>query len=366
MMKIKNSLAAVAPYAPGRPMDEIKRQFGLSHVVKLASNENPLGASPLAQAAMRQTVSDIYMYPDPNAFALRRALAKHLPCQPEQLIFGTGSDGLIELVCKTFLESGDESIMPDPSFSLYELNVLAAGATPVKVPLDEHFQYNPEAMLSYITPKTKVIWLCNPNNPTGGMYTEAQQMAFLKAVPDDILVVIDEAYFEYGNEQPDFPRSLELIKTKKNILILRTFSKIYGLAGLRVGYGIANPHLIEWMERVRPPFNVCAPALAAAEAALLDGDFVARSLKANKAGKDYLESAFTRMGLSYIKSATNFIAVNTGHDAKTVYEKLLKLGYIVKGGHVLGMPGYLRVTIGTEAECEGFIQALNQVLQTLD
>ncbi len=364
MIKTKKTLQSVAPYAPGRPIEEIKRELGLETVIKLASNENPLGASPKAKEAFLKTAEDIFMYPDPNAFSLRSALASQLACQPENLIFGTGSDGLIELVCKTFLEEGDESIMPDPSFSLYELNVLASGATPVKVPLDENLQYNPESFLTYVTPKTKVIWLCNPNNPTGGMFTEDQQRAFFKAIPESILVVVDEAYFEYGCENSDFPKTMELLKTRKNLLILRTFSKIYGLAGLRVGYGIADATLIGELEKTRPPFNVCSPALAAAEAALLDQEFVAQSLAANREGKAFLEKSFDNMGLTYIKSSTNFIAVNTGHDSKTVYEKLLQLGFIVKGGHVLGMPGYLRVSIGTLAECQGFVKALQQVLQS--
>lgn len=364
-MQIKKTLATVAPYAPGRPVDEIKRQFGLSNVVKLASNENPLGASPKALAAAGKAMQDVFMYPDPNAYALRGALASHLALKPENFIFGTGSDGLIELVCKTFLAEGDESIMPDPSFSLYELNVLAAGATPVKVALDDNMQYSPQQLLTAITPKTKVIWLCNPNNPTGGMYTEQEQRAFFEKVPDHVLVVIDEAYYEYAVSNPDYPDSLAMLKDRKNILILRTFSKIYGLAGLRVGYGMGDSALLAELEKTRPPFNVCSPALAAAEAALEDRAFLEQSLQVNEEGKAYLETAFIEMGLSFVKTSTNFIAVNTKKDAKTVYEALLKKGYIVKGGHVLGMPGYLRVTIGTLEECKGFVQALSSILQAL-
>lgn len=365
MIQAKKTLAGAAPYAPGRSIDEIKRQFDLTQVTKLASNENPLGASPLAREAVRRSAEDVFLYPDPDAYALRHALATHLGVPAESLIFGTGSDGLIELVCKTFLAEGDESIMPHPSFSLYELNVLAAGATPRKVVLTDNRYYRPTDLLLSITPKTKVIWLCNPNNPTGGMYTEKEQLAFFDALPEDILVVIDEAYYEYACDCPDFPNSLALLNSRKNILILRTFSKVYGLAGLRVGYGIASPAVIAQLEKVRPPFNVCAPAQEAAVAALADQAFVARSLAENQTNKEYLEQAFTRLGLPYIKSATNFIAVDTGHDAKIVYERLLALGYIVKGGHVLGLPGYLRITIGTRAQCEGFVAALEQVLQSL-
>lgn len=365
MIKAKKSLADAAAYAPGRPIDEIKRKYGLTKVVKLASNENPLGAPLSARQAVKQAADSIFLYPDPDAFDLRQALSAHLGVSPENLIFGTGSDGLIELVCKTFIEEGDEALVPHPSFSLYELNVLASGGVVRRIDLDEKGAVCPEKMRSAITEKTRVVWLCNPNNPTGGMFTKEAQNAFLEQVPDNVLVVLDEAYFEYAKDREDYPDSISLLKTRKNILILRTFSKIYGLAGLRIGYGIAAPALICEMEKVRPPFNVCAPAQQAAIAALDDAEFVARSLTENAENKAFLQAAFARMGLKTYDSATNFLAVDTGCDAKTVFEKLLEKGYIVKGGHVLGMPNCLRVTIGTKEECEGFAEALRQVLSEL-
>lgn len=366
MITAKESLAGVAPYAPGRPIDEIKRKYGLETVIKLASNENPLGASPKAVEAVKNSATDVFLYPDPDSYNLRTTLSGHHGIASDHFVFGTGSDGLIELICKTFLGEGDESIMPSPSFSLYALNVLSSGATPIEVPLDENWQYSPMAMLPYITDRTKVIWLCNPNNPTGGIYTEEEQTAFLDKVPEDILVVIDEAYYEYAVACDKYPDSIKQLANRKNILVLRTFSKIYGLAGLRVGYGMGDPNIITQMEKTRPPFNVCSVAQSAAEAALLDSDFVDRSVKENRENMAYLESAFENIGLSYVKSYTNFIAVNTEKDAKSIYQRLLELGYIVKGGHVLGMPGYLRVTIGTRKECEGFINALKQVLEEMN
>ncbi len=363
MIEAKKSLETVKPYAPGRPISEIQRLYGLSKVVKLASNENPLGASPLAKEAVRRASEDIFLYPDPDSFSLRQALATLHSLPADHFVFGTGSDGLIELICKTFLAEGDESIIPCPSFSLYALNVLANGATPVEVPTDQDYQYRPCDLLSAITDKTKVIWLCNPNNPTGGVYSESEQAEFLDKVPENILVVIDEAYYEYACHDKDFPDSLAALRAHKNIIILRTFSKIYGLAGLRVGYGMASPEIIRELEKTRPPFNVCYPAQKAAEAALSDKDFVAQSLLENRENLRFLEESFEKMGLSYIKSATNFIAVNLRRDAKAVYEKLLSMGYIVKGGHVLGMPGYLRVTVGTREECRGFVHALSQIIK---
>lgn len=365
MIQAKKALEGVAPYVPGRPISEIQRQFGLDKVVKLASNENPLGASPLAIEAIRKTADQVFMYPDPSFYDLRHALASHLHHAPEGFIFGTGSDGLIELICKTFLSEGDESMMPDPSFSLYELNVRAVGATPVKVPLTEDYQVSPMAFLPYINDKTKVIWLCNPNNPTGGIYSEKEQRAFLDAVPPHVLVVLDEAYYEYAVGKGAYPDSQALLKEKKNLLILRTFSKIYGLAGLRVGYGMGEQSLILEMEKVRAPFNVCLPAQAAAKASLDDSAFVQKSVEDNENNRAFLETEFSKMGLDYIKSYTNFIAVNVKKDAQTVYNRLLEKGYIVKGGHVLGLPGYLRVTVGTKEECEGFIKALKEVLEVV-
>jgi len=296
---------------------------------------------------------------------LRHALAKHLGKKPEQFIFGTGSDGLIELICKTFLAEGDESIVASPSFSLYELNILASGATAVSVPLNGTMACDLPAMAEAITEKTKVIFLCNPNNPTGAHYTKAEQEAFLQAVPQHILVVVDEAYYEYAAEAEDYPDTLSVLEQHPNVVILRTYSKIYGMAGLRIGYGISHPAIISQMEKVRPPFNVCSPAQVAAVAALEDTEFLTRSVSENRENRAFLEQAFDSMGLSCAKSATNFIAVDTKQDSKKVYEALLEKGYIVKGGHVLGMPGYLRVTVGTRAECEGFIAALQAVLQSM-
>jgi len=353
----------VAPYVPGRPVSEIQRQFGLQKVVKLASNENPLGASPLAIKAIKETADQVFMYPDPSFYDLRHALSDHLHHAPDGFIFGTGSDGLIELICKTFLSEGDESVMPDPSFSLYELNVRAVGATPVKVPLTEEYLVSPMAMIPFINEKTKVIWLCNPNNPTGGIYTKEEQRAFLEAVPSHVLVVLDEAYYEYATENEEYPDSQAFLEENENVIILRTFSKIYGLAGLRVGYGMADSRLVLQMEKVRAPFNVCLPAQAAAKASLEDIAFVRKSVEDNEKNRAFLEAEFTRMDLTYIKSYTNFIAVCVNRDAQMVYTRLLEKGYIVKGGHVLGLPGYLRVTIGTEEECKGFIKALEEVLQ---
>lgn len=363
MIKEKKALSSIAPYAAGKPISEVKREFGISDVVKLASNENPYGASPLAIKAAQEALSSLQIYPDPNSYDLRNALAKKHSIDPSKFVFGTGSDGLIELICKTYLEPGDEAIIPYPSFSLYESNVIASGGKAVNIELNSEYTMDLDAMLMAITEKTKIIWLCNPNNPTGAIYSEDAQRRFINAVPDDILIVIDEAYFEFGCQNKSFPKSEELLKNHKNIIILRTFSKIYGLASLRVGYGIADESIIDSMDKIRAPFNVNSIAQAAAVASLKDEAFAEMTIWNNENNKQYLYSEFDKLGLPYIESYTNFIMVNTKRDSKEMYINLLKKGYIVKGGHVLGMDGFLRVTIGNYEECKGFITALKEIIE---
>ncbi len=363
MIKEKKSLSVIAPYAAGKPIDEVKREFGISEVVKLASNENPYGASPHAIKATKDALSSLHIYPDPNSYDLRNALAKKHGISPSKFVFGTGSDGLIELICKTYLEPGDEAIIPYPSFSLYETNVIASSGTPVNVPLNSEYTMDFDAMADSITDKTKIIWLCNPNNPTGAIYSDFAQENFINKIRDDVLIVIDEAYFEFAFGKNNYPDSEKLLDKHKNIIILRTFSKIYGLASLRVGYGMADESIISAMDKIRAPFNVNSIAQTAAVASLEDKEFAEMTIKYNEENKKYLYSEFNKLGLFYIESFTNFIMVDTKRDSKEIYTKLLKKGYIVKGGHVLGMDGFLRVTIGTKEECIGFISALKEVIK---
>jgi len=363
MLKEKKALSSIAPYAAGKPIDEVKREFGITHVTKLASNENPYGASPKAIQAAKDALNSLNIYPDPNSYDLKTALSKKHSLDSSMFIFGTGSDGLIELLCKTFIEPGDEAVIPYPSFSLYETNVLASNGVPVMIPLTENYTMDLDAMKNAVTDKTKMIWLCNPNNPTGAIYSGDKQAEFIASICDDILIVIDEAYYEYAVKDETYPDSQKLLDKHKNIIILRTFSKIYGLASLRVGYGMADKEIIASMNKIRAPFNVNSIAQSAAVAALCDKEFETETLEKNEENKLYLYKEFDKLSLPYIKSSTNFIMVDTKRDSKTIYTKLLKKGYIVKGGHVLGMEGFLRVTIGTREECEGFIKALKEVLK---
>lgn len=360
-MRFKKSVSSLKPYAAGKPVSEVKRELGLKSVVKLASNENPYGCSEKAKEAIVKAANEANIYPDGGAFELKRALSKKLSVKPEEIVFGTGSDGLIELLAKTFLSEEDESVMPEPSFSLYYSNTLAAGAKAVKIPLDKNYKMDLNAMYAAINEKTKIVWLCNPNNPTGEISTEKEIFDFINKVPEDVLIVSDEAYYEFARGRGGYPETLA--NRRKNVIVLRTFSKIYGLAGLRCGYGIADKEIISEMEKLRSPFNVSSVAQSAACAALLDEEFTEHTLKKNKENLKYMCEEFNKMGLFYIPSYTNFIAVKTPVNSEKAFNELLKKGYIVKGGHVLGMEdGFLRVTVGKKEECKGFIKALSEVI----
>lgn len=360
-MEFKKSIEKLKPYVAGKPISEVKRELGLCSVTKLASNENPYGCSDLAKEAVVKAASKSNIYPDGSAHDLRLALSEKLGVLPSELVFGTGSDGLLELIAKAFLGKGDEAVMPAPSFSLYESNTLAEEAVPVKVPLDKNYKMDLNKMLAAISEKTKVIWLCNPNNPTGEISQSKEIFEFIEKVPERILIVSDEAYYEFASGRGEYPETIKM--RRKNVIILRTFSKIYGLAGLRVGYGIAPPEIISEIEKVRSPFNVSVVAQEAALASLADDDFIKLTLTENEKNLKYMCKEFDKMGLYYIPSYTNFVAVKTPVPSEKAFTSLLKKGYIVKGGHVLGMEdGFLRVTVGKKDECEGFICALSEVI----
>lgn len=361
-VKARDVLNSIAPYVPGKPIDEVKRELGLQKVIKLASNENPLGCSPKAKEAMLEVMNAPSLYPDPNCTELRNKLAQRMKLKPTQLFFGAGSDGIIEMIPKAFINPGDESIMACPSFPLYRTNTRLAGGICIEIPLDANHCFDLDAMASKINSKTKMVWLCNPNNPTGTMFTKKQQDAFLKKIPHNVLVVLDEAYYEYVTRD-DYPESLELLDIYDNIIILRTFSKIYGLASARIGYAIANEKIIAHLEKVRSPFNVSSYAQAAAAASLEDEEFKKLSYSTNQQTKEYLYQAFNQLGLNYLPSETNFIMVDTQKDSQQVFRSLLQQGIIVRPGKNFGMDTWLRVTIGTKEECEAFIEALKPIIK---
>ncbi len=360
-IKFRECILDIKPYVPGKPIEAVQREFGLKDVIKLASNENPIGPSPKAIEAMQESAAKMFLYPDGYCTEIRTALANHLGVKENELIFGNGSDEIIKLLGETFVEPGDEVIVADPSFSEYDFMCMLMGGTLKKVPLT-NFTHDLEKMAEAITEKTKIIFICNPNNPTGTIVTKDEVDKFLERVPESVVVAFDEAYYEYVDDK-DYPQTISYVKQgMKNIIVLRTFSKIHGLAGLRIGYGIANPDMIQLIERTREPFNVNLMAQKAALASLSDKEHLQRSNEVNTSGKKFLYEAFEDMGLEYIPTHSNFIMVKVGKHSREVFVELQKKGVIIRTGDIFGLDDYIRVTIGTEEENKRFIKALKEVL----
>jgi histidinol-phosphate aminotransferase len=350
----------LVPYSPGRPMEEVERELGIDDVLKLASNENPLGPSPMALQAIREALQGLHRYPDGGCYALRQGLSRRLGVKPEELCFGNGSNELLELVTRAFLGPGDEAVMGHPAFVVYRSVCQAVGGEIREVPLKD-FTHDLRGMLKAVTARTKLLFLGNPNNPTGTCVSPADLDDFVRALPPDIILVVDEAYREYvpRHLQPDL---LRYVREGRYLLTLRTFSKAYGLAGLRIGYGIGSPEMVELLNRVRQPFNVNALAQKAALAALGDAAHLQETLRIADAGRRTLQSRFDELGLVTIPSVTNFILVNVGMEGKAVAEALLRKGVIVRSMEGYGLPAYIRVTVGTPQENGRALQALAEVL----
>lgn len=355
----KKTLLKIKPYVPGKPIEEVKRELGLKNVIKLASNENPYGPSPKVLKAVVQAVGDINRYPDGGCHYLREILSRHLGVAPNQLIFGNGSDELIVMAVRVFVGEGDEVIIAKPSFLIYDIASRVAGANIKAVSLKD-FRYDLDAMKEAVTGKTKIIFLGNPDNPSGMYLTRRQVYGFLKGLRRDILVFFDEAYFEYVAAR-DYIDSIKLLKSYKNVIVTRTFSKMYGLAGLRIGYGIAAAPLIDLLNRIREPFNVNSLAQAAAAAALKDQGYYRDLATKINAQRQFLYKTFKELNLEFVASYTNFILVKVG-DAAGVAKKLLNEGVIIRDMSLWGLKKYIRVTIGTEPENRRFIQVLKDVL----
>jgi histidinol-phosphate aminotransferase len=353
------NIVELVPYKPGKPVKELERELGIANSIKLASNENPVGPSPKALAAITELMPELSRYPLGDAFYLRETLAKKLGVSGDKLIFGTGSNEIIELVIRTFLKDDEHVLSPAPSFSVYGIISQAAGFSCKWVPVKLDFKFDFQALADAIEDKTRIIFLANPNNPTGEFFTKAELEGFLKKVPEDVIVVMDEAYVEYVDAD-DFPETVDLLKDYRNLFVMRTFSKAYGLAAIRVGYAIADEEAIDLLNRVRQPFNTNMVAQVAAKAALEDSAHLETVLKENKDGKEFLYAEFEKLGLSYVPTQANFILVKVGEGEK-VFNELLKKGVIVR---YLG-PGlaeYVRVSIGTKEENEIFIAKLKEVL----
>lgn len=353
-------IRAIAPYQPGKPISELQRELGLSDVVKLASNENPLGPSPRAVAAMQAELEQVALYPDGNGFALKSALAARFGVRMEQLVLGNGSNDILEFAARAFLGPGTSAVYSQHAFAVYPLATQTVGARGIEVPA-RAFGSDLAAMVAAITPDTRVMFIANPNNPTGTFIPGDDLLGLCRRVPRDVLIVLDEAYTEYLSPADRYD-SLAWLAEFPNLLVSRTFSKAYGLAGLRVGFGIAAPEVIDLLNRVRPPFNVNSLGLAAAEAALADEDYLARGVALNRAGMLQVVNGLRRLGLDYIPSWGNFLAFRVG-DGAGVYQKLLRRGVIVRPVGSYGMPEWLRVSIGLASQNQTFLSALADVLE---
>jgi histidinol-phosphate aminotransferase len=353
-------ILGIAPYEPGKPIGELERELGIHDAIKLASNENPLPPSDRVQQAIIAALPFLNRYPDGSGFYLRQALAKKHGVGAEQIILGNGSNELIEMVVRTFLAPGDEAIVPHPSFVVYPMIVQAAGGIRVMVMLRD-FRLDLEAMARAITPLTKLVFIANPNNPTATMVTADEVQQFMARVPDRTIVLFDEAYIEFA-QGPDFPDSLSYLKEGRRVIVLRTFSKAASLAGLRVGYAVADADAAALMNRIRQPFNVNALAQAAALAALDDEAHVLECVRMIEAGRHFLYDEFTGLGLKYVPSRANFILVDVGRSAADIFQRLLKEGVIVRPMTPFGMESTLRITVGTPEENRRLVRALRTVL----
>ena len=357
-MLARKAILNIKPYKPGKPIEEVRRELGLKDVIKMASNENPLGPSPKALSAIKKYLNNINRYPEGGCFYLRQALSKRLKVKPEQIIFGNGSDELITLALRAFVNEGDEVVVAKPTFLIYEIASKIQGAKIKSVPT-RYFKYDLKAMKDAVNKNTKLVFIANPDNPNGTYVAKYELEAFLKDLPSQVIVFIDEAYFDYVQER-DYPSGLDYIS--KNVIVTRSFSKSYGLAGLRIGYGVSKPEIIKCMDSVREPFNVNSMAQVGALAALKDKKFLSRTKKLTQDGKKFLYSEFGKLGLRYVPSVTNFVLFEVGNDADNICKALLKKGIIVRNMKAWELDTFIRVTVGKEKENKRFIKELKKAI----
>ena len=353
-------ISSLKPYKPGKPLEELEREYGISDSIKLASNENPLGPSPEALKVIRGALENLHRYPDGSGFKLKRKISEKFGVDSGQVVLGNGSDEIIGMLTRAFLQPGDEVILPAPSFLMYAIMVRSAGAVPVYVPL-KALSLDLGGMKDRITSKTRMIFICNPNNPTGTFIADRDLRNFLESIPQDLMVVADEAYIEFvrGVEAVS---SIEYLKTGRRLVTLRTFSKAYGLAGLRIGFGVMPPEVADLLNRVRQPFNANSLAQAGALEALDDAVFFEKTLKLVHSGLDFLYRSLDKMGIEYFPSQANFFLINVRKNADAVFEAMLKQGVIVRSMTEYGFPEFIRINVGLPAENDRFLKALAKVL----
>ncbi len=356
----RENILQIKTYVPGKPIEDVKREYGLEDVVKIASNENPLGPSPKAVEAIKANAAEVNQYPDGSCFELRQKLSVHLGVAPENLFFANGGDELIFCFAQTFICPDDEIITPECTFSEYGTSALLMAGKAVTVPMKD-WEIDIDGLLSAVTPKTKAIYITNPNNPTGSLVPKEKIDYLVDNMPENCLLFLDEAYHEYVDDQ-DYSNAINYVKEDKNVVILRTFSKVYGIAGVRIGYGIASKRILDLVEKTRLPFNVNRIAQKAAIAALSDTDHVANSRNVNRSGKEFLYSEFDKLGLKYKPTQGNFVWVDVQTDSRALFAKLESMGVIIRPGAPFGAPTYIRVSVGTQRELDKFIDCLKKIL----
>jgi len=361
-MIVPEHIKQIVPYPPGKPLEELEREYGIKDAIKLASNENPLGPSPKAVEAIKQVLGKLHRYPDGSSFYLRRKLAEKFNVPFDGIVLGNGSNEIIEMVSKAFLQQGDEIIVPQPSFLMYQIVAQIVGARAISVPLVD-YRVDLKGMASAVTDRTKVIIVNNPNNPTGTVVSREEWDSFLKKLSKNVVVVVDEAYVEFMQDGVSFNAIDYIHLSGPYVVALRTFSKAYGLAGLRIGYGFTNPEIADYLNRVRQPFNVNMLAQVGALAALDDDEFLNKSRQVVWEGLKYLYDRISEMGLNYIPTHTNFFLIELPVHAKVVYQSLLRKGIIVRAMDSYGLERFIRITVGLPEENERFILALKEVLK---
>ena len=358
-------LKGLQPYQPGKPIEELEREYGISNIIKLASNENPLGPSPLALEAIKQELDELARYPDGNGFALKQTLSQKLGVKQSQITLGNGSNDILELIARAFATADNDVIFSQHAFAVYPIVTQAVNARAVVTPAKD-WGHDLEAMAQAVTDRTRLVFIANPNNPTGTYLTADKLKAFIGGLPHHVIAVVDEAYYEYAHDprmQADgYPDATQWLDEFPNLIVTRTFSKAYGLAALRVGYSVSDPGIADLLNRVRQPFNVNHLAIVAATAALNDSQHLDKGIHLNAVGMQQLVEGFDKLGLDFIPSVGNFICVDVGKAAATVYDALLHEGVIVRPVANYQMPQHLRVTIGSPQENDRFLQALHKVL----
>lgn len=359
--RFRKELAAFRPYVPGKPIEEVMREYGLTEIDKLASNENQLGPSPLAVEALKAAAPEIHFYPESTAVDLKKDLGAYWGLDPEQLVIGNGGEELLSIIAQTFINEGDEIVTAAPSFGIYQTTTSLLGAVSRTVPLKNH-AYDIDGMLAAVNEKTKLIYICSPNNPTGNIATAEQLDALYAGLPEGVALVLDEAYFEFASIRPEYPDGLSYLRKHPDTIVLRTFSKIYGIAGLRVGYLATSPQIAREMNKVKLTFNSNRLAQEAARGALRDREHRDRTVELNARSLVMMEEGFRSMGLDFIPSYGNFVFVDTGRPSAGVFEALLRRGTIVRPGHFWGWDNWIRVSTGTEEQTRRFLDRLRDVL----